>query len=108
MAETVNQKPTSIVEQINEESGLSKTVQGFLKTDVRFNSASIPHKFKDDKTNKTYWAAFEHYFYEIQDPGWYPDSLIRSRKQSLYNHMLNVAKFKLTYDKFKTPVNVNE
>lgn len=108
MAEKVNQKPTSVVEQINEESGLPKTIQSFLKTDVRFNSASIPHKFKDNNTNQTYWAAFENYFYEIQDPAWYPDSLIRSRKQNLYNHMLNVAKFKLTYDKFKTPVKVNE
>ena len=108
MAETVNQNPTSTAEQINEENGISKNIINFLKTDVRFNSASIPHRIKDTTTGNTYFAAFENYFYEIQDPAWFPDSLIRSLKQNLYNHMLNVSKFKLTYEKFKKPAAVNK
>ena len=100
MAETVTKQPTSTSDEINKEIVPNPIIQ-FLKTDVRFNSASIQHKYKDKKTNKIVDAAFSNYFYDIQDPAWYPDSFIRSKMKNLYNNMLNTARFALTYSKFK-------
>ena len=98
MAETVTKQPTSTSDEINKEEN---PIIKFLKTDVRFNSASISHKYKDKNTNKIVDAAFSNYFYDIQDPAWYPDSFIRSKMKNLYNNMLNTARFALTYSKFK-------
>lgn len=98
MAETVTKQPTSTSDEINKEEN---PIIKFLKTDVRFNSASIPHKYKGKDTNQLVDAAFSNYFYDIQDPAWYPDSFIRSKMKNLYNNMLNTARFALTYSQFK-------